>query len=165
MSRQAKRSGTAVGAAETDGSGRRVTGNRVELERLVLRLIIEGTPASMEAIDSLDTEDFCDVNLRKFYKSLDLARESHIDIRSRELQRRFEEVGLEGLAAEIALISFPPGNIATLLKDYIRSIKELKIRDELTVLSTKLRDLPSESEEAVAVAEYYHKLKQALVEL
>jgi hypothetical protein len=106
-----------------------------------------------------------DTRNREIYKILDLARESHIDIRSRELQRQFEEVGLEGLAAEITLISLPPGNIATLLKDTIRRIKELKIRDELTVLRTKLQELPSESEEAVAVAEYYYKLKQALVEL
>ena len=41
----------------------------------------------------------------------------------------------------------------------------MRIRDELTVLRRRLRDLPSESEEAVAVAEYYHRLKQALVEL
>ena len=81
------------------------------------------------------------------------------------MQRQVEKAGLEGLAAEIALISVPPGNIATLLSDTIRRIKELKIRDELTVLSAKLQELPSESEEALSVAEYYYKLKQALVEL
>jgi DNA primase len=165
LARQAKRPGMAAGAAETEAGGRRATGIRVAIERLVLRLIVEGTPAALDAIDSLDTEDFCDVNLRKFYKLLDLAHESHIDIRSREFHRKAEETDLEGLAAEIALIPLPPGNVEILLKDTIRRIKELNIRDELSDLRKRLHELPSDSEEAVAVAEYYHKLKQALVEL
>jgi DNA primase len=152
----------------TENGGRRRTGGgrtRVKLERLALRLITEGTPASIEAIDSLDTDDFTDPELRKFYKLLDLARKSHIDIRSREVHQKAEEAGLEELAAEIALIPLPPGNIEILLKDTIRRIKELNIRDELSELRKKLHELPPESEEAVAVAEYYYKLKQALVEL
>jgi DNA primase len=165
LSRQARRSGSAAGAAEATRGGRRATGNRVELERLVLRLIVEGTPAALDAIDTLDSDDFCDPDLRKFYKSLDLARESHIDIRSREFHRAAEDAGLEGLAAEIALIPLPPGNVEILLKDTIRRIKELNIRDELSDLRKRLHELPPDSEEAVAVAEYYHKLKQALVEL
>jgi DNA primase len=161
----AKRSGTAAGAAASRVGVRSVSGNREKLERLVLRLITEGTPVALDAIDSLDADDFYDANLRKFYKSLDLARESHIDIRSREFHRKAEEAGLEGLAAEIALVPLPPGNVEILLKDTIRRIKELNIRDELNELRRRLHELPPDSEEAVAVAEYYHKLKQALVEL
>jgi DNA primase len=164
LARQARRSGTAAGAA-SGASARRATGNREMLERLALRLITEGTPAALDAIDSLDTEDFYDANLRKFYKTLDLARETHIDIRSREFHQKAEEAGLEGLAAEIALIPLPPGNVEILLKDTIRRIKELNIRDELSELRKRLHELPPDSEEAVAVAEYYNKLKQALVEL
>jgi hypothetical protein len=63
------------------------------------------------------------------------------------------------------LIPLPPGNVEILLKDTIRRIKELNIRDELSDLRKRLHELPPDSEEAVAVAEYYHKLKQALVEL
>jgi DNA primase len=148
------------------GNGRGLDdGNRGLIERLALRLIMEGTPAALDAVDSLDTDDFTHAELRKFYKTLDLARESHIDIRGREFHQKAEEAGLEGLAAEIALIPLPPGNIEILLKDTIRRIKELNIRDELTELRKKLQELPPESEEAVAVAEYFHKLKQALVEL
>ena len=135
------------------------------MERLALRLILEGTPVALDAVDSLDGDDFTNAGLRKFYKILDLARRSHIDIRSREFHQKAEEADLEGLAAEIALIPLPPGNVEILLKDTIRRIKELNIRDELNNLRKKLNDLPLESEEAVAVAEYYHKLKQALVQL
>lgn len=151
----------ATGADTRDEGG----GNRAKLERLALRLILEGTPGAMDAVESLDTDDFYGASLREFYKLLDLARESHIDIRSREFHQKAEEAGLEGLAAEIALIPLPPGNVEILLKDTIRRIKELNIRDELSELRKKLHELPPESEEAVAVAEYYHKLKQALVEL
>jgi DNA primase len=158
--------GVAPGGSRRRGeSGKAASPARVAVEKLALRFVMEGTQVALEAIDSLDEDDFSDPGCRKIYKILDLARESHIDIRSRELQRRAEEAGLEGLAAEIALVSLPPGNVATLLKDTIRRIKELKIHDELTVLRKKLQELPSESEEAVAVAEYYYKLKQALVEL
>jgi DNA primase len=145
--------------------GAKTAGRRTSIERLALRLIMEGTPAALDAVDSLDSDDFSDPDLRKFYKTLDLARESHIDIRGREFHQKAEEAGLEGLAAEIALIPLPPGNIEILLKDTIRRIKELNIRDELGALRKKLQELPPESEEAVAVAEYFHKLKQALVEL
>jgi DNA primase len=163
--RHARRSGTASTAAESGAGKRKADEKRSALERLALRLITEGTPAALDAIDSLDTDDFCDADFRKFYKTLDLARESHIDIRSREFHQKAEEAGLEGLAAEIALIPLPPGNVEILLKDTIKRIKELNIRDELTELRKRLYQLPPESEEAVAVAEYYHKLKQALVEL
>ncbi len=163
--RHARRSRTAAGAAETVAAAHKVTGKRVALERLALRLITEGTPAALDAIDTLDTDDFCDADLRKFYKTLDLARDSHIDIRDRKFHQKAEEAGLEGLAAEIALIPLPPGNVEILLKDTIRRIKELNIQDELSELRKRLNELPPESEEAVAVAEYYHKLKQALVEL
>jgi DNA primase len=151
-----------AGKAEREDASTR---SRVRLERLVLRLILEGTPVALDAVDSLDGDDFTNAKLRKFYKILDLARESHIDIRSREFHQKAEEADLEGLAAEIALIPLPPGNVEILLKDTIRRIKELNIRDELNTLRKKLNDLPPESDEAVAVAEYYHKLKQALVQL
>jgi len=72
---------------------------------------------------------------------------------------------LAELAAEIALLPLPPGNLEVLLKDTIRRIKELNIRDELILLRKKLQEIPPESEEAVAVAEYYFKLKQALMDL
>lgn len=165
-SRTRSTAGGGLGAPSGSGnSGGTASPARVAVEKLALRLVMEGTQVALEAIDSLDEDDFSDPGCRKIYKLLDLAHESHIDIRSRELQRRAEKAGLEGLAAEIALVSLPPGNVATLLKDTIRRIKELKIQDELTVLRKKLQELPSESEEAVAVAEYYYKLKQALVEL
>lgn len=151
-----------AGKAEREDPRSRI---RVKLERLALRLILEGTPVALDAVDSLDGDDFTNAGLRKFYKILDLARRSHIDIRSREFHQKAEEADLEGLAAEIALIPLPPGNVEILLKDTIRRIKELNIRDELNNLRKKLDDLPLESEEAVAVAEYYHKLKQALVQL
>jgi DNA primase len=156
-----------AGAGEGGGGRKRAARSRtrVTLEQLALRLITEGTPTSVEAIDSLDSDDFSDPELTKFYKILDLARKSHIDIRSREVHHKAEEAGLEELAAEIALIPLPPGNAEILLKDTIRRIKELNIRDELSELRKKLHELPPESEEAVAVAEYYYKLKQALVEL
>ena len=73
--RHSRRSGTAAAAAGRGAVARKVTGRRVSLERLALRLITEGTPSALDAIDTLDTDDFCDADLRKFYKSLDLARE------------------------------------------------------------------------------------------
>jgi hypothetical protein len=138
---------------------------RIAREKQVLRLILEGTPAALEALDSLDSDDFSGERTQKLYNLLDRARGTRIDIRSREFQRRAEEDGLAGLAAEIALMPLPPGNVEALLKDTVRRIKELKIRDELSALREKLMHLPSDSEEALAVAEYYRKLEQAQKEL
>jgi hypothetical protein len=138
---------------------------RVSLEKLALRLVQEGTPMALDALDSLDSDDFCDRGATELYNLLDSARESHIDIRSREFQQKAEEAGLAGLAAEIALIPLPPGNVEALLKDTIRRIKRLRIQDELNALREELMKLPPDSEEAVAVAEYYHKLKQAFAEI
>jgi hypothetical protein len=70
---------------------KRQTSARTDLERLVLRLILEGTPAAIEALESLDVEEFSAEANRKFYKVLDSAREANVDLRSRDFQRRAEE--------------------------------------------------------------------------
>ncbi len=139
--------------------------SRVRREKLALRLLLEDTAEVASAKDWIDSEDFSQENCRKYYKLLDFAWETNIDLRSNQFQRKAEEVGLEAFAAEIALIDIPPGNFAKLLKDTVRRIKELKIRDELNALREKLKSLPADSEDAVAVAEYSRKLKQALSEL
>ncbi len=61
-----------------------------------------------------------DEKCRKYHKLLDFAWESNIDLKSVEFQRKTEEAGLEGLAAEIALMPVPPGNFSLLLKDTIK---------------------------------------------
>jgi hypothetical protein len=160
--RRQRRSGSAR-ARRSDGI--EDDDGRITREKQVLRLILEGTPAALEALDSLDSDDFSGETTRRLYNLLDRARGTRIDIRSREFQRRAEEDGLAGLAAEIALMPLPPGNVEALLKDTIRRIKELKIRDELNALREKLMHLPSDSEEALAVAEYYRKLEQAQKDL
>jgi len=134
---------------------------RLERERLALRLIMEGTPRALEALDALDADDFCEGTHRKIYNLLDSARGSHIDLRSPDVQRRAEETGLDGVAAEIALISVPPGNVETLLDDTVRRIKQQKIDDELAVLREQLKDLPPESGEAVSLAEHWRLLQLA----
>lgn len=139
--------------------------SRARREKLALRLLLEDTAEVASAKDWIDSEDFSQENCRKYYKLLDFAWETNIDLRSNQFQRKAEEVGLEAFAAEIALIDIPPGNFAKLLKDTVRRIKELKIRDELNALREKLKSLPADSEDAVAVAEYSRKLKQALSEL
>jgi DNA primase len=166
--RRLLRPGSAPGESGADpkaGSGVRVSASRLGLEREVLRLVLEGTPAALEALESLDVEDFSEEANRKFYKLLDSAREAHIDLRGRDFQRRAEENGLEGFAAEISLVSVPPGNVDALLKDAVRRLKKLRIDDELSLLRERLHHLPPESEEAVAVAEYYQRLSQARAEL
>ncbi len=152
-----------VGVSET--AGRRRAAGRVRIEKALLRLLLEETPGAVEARDKIDSDDFTDVQSREFYKLLDSAWENNIDIGSPAFQQRAEGAGLEGLAAEIALIPIPPGNQDRLLKDTLRRVKELKIRDELDVLREKLRDLPGDSDEAVAFAEHYARLKRALSEL
>jgi DNA primase len=139
--------------------------NRAELEKVLLRLLLEDTPEAAEVREKLDSDDFSNDSSRELYKLLDSAWENHIDIGSQTFQQRAEGAGLEGLAAEIALLPIPPGNLERFLKDTLRRIKELKIRDELDVLREKLRDLPEDSDEAVAVAEHYAQLKRALSEL
>ncbi len=138
---------------------------RVRRERLVLRLILELTPAGIEAIDTLDADDFCDDKCRNLYNLLDSCRQSHIDLRSREFQRLAESSNLEGFTAEIALTALPPGNVDDLIRQTVRRIKEDKIRDELALLSEKLQTLPAASDEAIAVAQYYQELKRALTQL
>ncbi len=146
-----------VRATERDG--------RVHLEKLALRLLLEESTEVAEARDTLDSDDFCEQGCREFFKLLDFAWESNIDLKGSEFQRKAEEVGLGALAAEIALFTIPPGDFARLLRDTIKRMKQLKIRDELDLLREKLKGLPADSEEALAVAEYSRKLKQALSEL
>ncbi|MFH1755032.1 MAG: DNA primase [Candidatus Latescibacterota bacterium] len=139
--------------------------NRAQREKLVLRLLLEDTAEVAAVRQQLDGDDFSEENCRKYYKLLDFAWETNIDLKSNEFQRKAEEIGLEGFAAEIALVEIPPGIFVKLLTDTIRRIKELKIRDELNALREKLKRLPADSEDAVAVAEYSRKLQQALSEL
>ncbi len=138
---------------------------RSDLEKVTLRLIMESTSLAEEAISRLDSDDFYQEMCSRLYKLLDLALEKHIDLNNKDFQRMAEDAGVAGLAAEVALITVPPGDLTLLLNDYVKRIKELKIRDELKALHEKLRDLPEESEEAVAVAEYYNRLKIALSQL
>lgn len=139
--------------------------HRVGLEKLLLRLLLESTPEAAMAREKLDSDDFSQESSRSFYNLLDSAWENHIDIKSNAFQQLAEKSDLEGLAAEISLISIPPGQPGKLLNDTVRRVKELQIRTELSVLRGKLRELPEESEEAVAVAEHYAQLKRALDEL
>jgi DNA primase len=151
--------------AGSDAGTSRSGALRAALERLVLRLVMEGTPSALDALDSLDVEDFSDEANRKLYKLLDSMREAHIDLRGRDFQRRAEETGLAGFANEISLVSVPPGNIDTLLKDHLRELKKRRIEDELDQLRERLLNVPAESEESIAIAEYFKRLRQALEEL
>ena len=126
---------------------------------------MEGTPSALDALDSLDIEDFSDEANRKLYKLLDSMREAHIDLRGRDFQRRADETGLAAFANEISLVSVPPGNIDTLLKDYLRELKKRRIEDELDQLRERQRSLPLESEESISLGEYIKRLRQAQEEL
>lgn len=138
---------------------------RARIEKGLLRLLLESGPEAPAAREKLDPDDFSQEPCREFYKLLDSAWEDHIDLGSKTFQKRAEVAGLEGLAAEISLIPIPPGHPDTLLKDTVRRVKELQIRDELNALSEKLRSLPEDGDEAIAVAKQFEMLKQALMEL
>ncbi|UCG53090.1 MAG: DNA primase [Candidatus Latescibacterota bacterium] len=138
---------------------------RVDLEKTLLRLLLEDTPEAVEAREKLDSDDFSHDRSREFYKLLDSTWGNHIDIESHAFHKRAEGAGLEGFAAEVALIPIPPGNLGRLLNDTLRRVKELRIRDELDVLREKLQELPEDSDEAVALAGHYARLKRALSEL
>lgn len=154
-----------MGATEPARPTPRQTTARTELERLVLRLILEGTPAAIEALESLDVEEFSAEANRKFYKVLDSAREANVDLRGRDFQRRAEERGLEGYLAEIGSIAVPPGNVDTLLKDYVASLKKHRIEDEIAQFKERQATVPPDSEEAVAIAAHIQRLQQAKAEL
>jgi hypothetical protein len=143
----------------------RGTSGRARLEKTLLRLLMEETPGAAEAREKIDSDDFSDERCREYYKLLDCAWDENIDLGSSTFQHRAEGSGLEGLAAEIALVPIPPGDQERLLRDTLKRVKGLKIRDELDVLREKLRDLPEDSEEAVAYADHYARLKRALSEL
>jgi DNA primase len=153
------------GSAVEDRRGEAAPSARARIEKTLLRLLIESSPEATAARDRLDADDFSQEGYRSLYKLLDWAWENHIDLKSKAFQKRAEAAGLEGLAAEISLIPIPPGNPDTLLNDTVRRVKELQIRDELSVLSEKLRSLPEDSREAIAVAKQFEMLKQALMEL
>jgi hypothetical protein len=155
----------AKGATEPVRPTPRQTSARTELERLVLRLIMEGIPAAIQALESLDVEEFSVEANRKFYKVLDEAREANVDLRGRDFLRRAEERGLEGYVAEINAISVPPGNVDTLLNDTVRKLKKLRIGDEIAQFSEKQLAVPPDSEEAVAIAAHIQRLQQAKAEL
>jgi hypothetical protein len=57
------------------------------------------------------------------------------------------------------------GVIEYRLSQYMKRVKELRIRDELDVLRERLQDLPEDSDEAVAFVEHYARLMRALSEL
>jgi len=154
-----------TGATEPVRARPRESSTRTELERLVLRLIMDGTPAAILALESLDVEEFSAEANRKFYKVLDSAREANVDLRGRDFLRRAEEVGLEGYLAEINAISVPPGNVDTLLNDTVRKLKKLRIGDEIAQFSEKQQAVPPDSEEAVAIAAHIQRLQQAKAEL
>jgi hypothetical protein len=135
------------------------------LEKTLLRLLLEDAPAALEAREKLDSDDFSDPNCAEFYKLLDSAWEANVDLETPAFQQRAEGAGLEGLAAEIALVPIPPGNLERHVRDTLKRVKELRIRDELDALREKLRDLPEDSDEAVSFAEHYARLKRALTEL
>ena len=155
----------AKGATEPARQRPAVTSARIELERLVLRLILDGTPAALQALESLDVEEFSVEANRKFYLVLDSAREANVDLRGRDFQRRAEGRGLEGYLAEIGSISVPPGNVDTLLKDYVASLKKHRIEDEIAQFKEKQAAAPPDSEEAVAIAAHIQRLQQAKAEL
>lgn len=155
----------AQGAAQTGPARTIEQKRRVRLEKTLLRLMLESGPEAAAAREKLDPDDFSQEDCREFYKLLDSAWENHIDIRTKAFQQKAETAGLEGLAAEITLIPIPPGNPDILLKDSVRRVKELQIRAELNVLTEKLRILPEDSDEAIAVAKQFELLKQALMEL
>lgn len=157
--------GPAEGEKHGSTGTSRAGATRSALERLVLRLVMEGTPAALDALDSLDVEDFSDEANRKFYKVLDSVREAHIDLRSRDFQRRAAETGLEDFATEISLVTVPPGNVDTLLRDHIRDLKKRRIEDELDQLRERLRDIPAESGDAISATELIRRLEQAKREL
>jgi DNA primase len=152
-------------AAAPAGKTPRRAAARSQMEKMLLRLLMDETPWVAEAREKIDSDDFSDERCREYYKLLDAAWDENIDLGSSKFQQRAEGSGLEGLAAEIALVPIPPGNQERLLRDTLRRVKELKIRDELEVLREKLRDLPEDSDEAVAYAEHYARLKRALSEL
>jgi DNA primase len=150
--------------AGTTGADRAGAARRT-LERLVLRFVLEGTPFALDALESLDVEDFSHEANREFYKLLDSAREAHIDLRGRDFQRRAAEIGFEDFATEISLVAVPPGNVDTLLRDHIRDLKRRRIEDELDELRERLLDLPAESDETISVTELIRRLEQAKREL
>jgi len=154
-----------AGGSRAGSAGSRRAEIRRALERVVLRLVLEGTPTALDALDSLDVEDFSDEANRKLYKLLDSAREAHIDLRGRDFQRRAAESGLEDFATEISLVTVPPGNVETLLRDHIRDLKRRRIEDELDQLRDRLLNLPTESEETISVTELIRRLEQAKREL
>ncbi|MBI4720163.1 MAG: DNA primase [Chitinivibrionia bacterium] len=147
------------------GSVSHTSPSRDFLEKMTLRLLMEDSPYSGEARSKIDADDFNQESCRELYKLLDSALDGNIDLTSRTFQQLTEQAGVAGVAAEIALITIPPGDRARLLHDHVKRIKEFKIRDELNVLSEKLRTLPEESDEAIAIIEYYNRLKIALSEL
>ncbi|MDH4337676.1 MAG: DNA primase [Candidatus Krumholzibacteria bacterium] len=149
----------------TGSTGSRTGSTRWALERVVMRLVMEGTPTALDALDALDVEDFSDEDNRKFYKLLDSAREAHIDLRGRDFQRLAAESGLEDFATEISLVAVPPGNVETLQRDHIKDLKRRRIEDELDQLRESLLNLPAESDETISVTELIRRLEQAKREL
>jgi len=150
---------------EQQTASNRGAARRVRLEKTLLRLLLENTPGAAEARGKLDSDDFSDWKCKEYYKLLDAAWEDNIDLGNPTFQQRAEGAGLEGLAAEIALIPLPPGDPERLVKDTLKRVKELRIRDELDVLRERLQDLPEDSDEAVAFVEHYARLMRALSEL
>jgi DNA primase len=138
---------------------------RIGLERQVLRLVFEGTPAAIEALESLDIEDFQTEANRKLYKVLDSAREANVDLRGRDFQRRAEEYGLGEYATEVSLDSLEPGNVDTLLIDTVRKLKKLRIEDEIAQFTEKQLAVSPDSEEAVAIGAHIQSLHKAKAEL
>jgi DNA primase len=156
------RGGPAAAAVSPRG-----TSKREEVQKQLFRIGLESERFARAIVENIFEDDLEGKSYREFYKALDLALKSHIDITSPDFVGGIEEPELCKLSSEIALMPKPPGPLEELLTDSLVWLKRAALRDEMEVMKKRLRELQLNPEsgapgEEIAIAEAYRKIAKEL---
>ncbi len=158
---------TVRGGPAAAEAAHRGTSKREEVQKQLFRIALEGERFARTIVENIFEDDLEGRSYRDFYKALDLALKSHIDITSPDFFGGIEETELCKLSSEIALMPKPPGPLEELLIDSLIWLKRAALRDEMEVMKKRLRELQLNPEsgapgEEIAIAEAYRKIAKEL---
>jgi len=138
-------------------------------QKLLFRLGLENERNARMILDNLDIGDLEGTLFMDYYKALDSAVKSHIDIRSSAFTAGIEDPELSRLASEVALLQLPPGPQEQFLTDTLTWIKKEALKEELHLMRKRLETLEAEGgaradEEMREITQAYRRVSRKLRE-
>jgi DNA primase len=142
---------------------------RIKHQKLLFRLGIEDERYARMILDNLDIGDLEGTLFMEYYKALDAALRSRVDIRSSAFTGAIEDVELGKLASEIALLDLPPGPQEHVLTDTLAWLKREALKEELDLMKKRIRILETEQgaradKEIREITKAYRELSRKLRE-